>query len=194
MADSLLSAIEFVAHLPDVVDRAAQLSINSVATRSGLTLIRRSIYDDIAFPKDYLTTERLGVTKKASVQNLEAVITARHRPTSLARFAQGQALGSRARIGVRVKVSRAGGTTLLRNAWLTRLKNGNIGLAVRLKPGESLQNKNAPHRYWLVPDRVALLYGPSVDQVFRHVSEDTAPQIGNMVNEEFLRQFARLSI
>lgn len=192
MADSLLDAVSFFKRLPDVAEQAAQLSINSIATRTGLTLIRRTVLDEIAFPKDYLQGDRLGVTKKANRNDLEAVIAARQRPTSLARFAQGQALGSRARIGVRVTVKR-GSTQNLRTAWLVALKNGNIGLAVRLKPGESLGNKNKPHRNWLVPDKVALLYGPSVDQVFSHVREEVSPTIGNMVAEEFFRQFARLS-
>lgn len=194
MADSLLEAISFFQHLPDVVDKSAQLAINSTAKRSGMTLIRRTILDDIAFPRDYLTDDRLRVSQLANTSNLEAVITARQRPTSLARFASGQALGSRARIGVSVQVSRAGGSKRFKNAWLVRLKNGNIGLALRLKPGESLDNKTHPHRYWLVPDKVALLYGPSVDQVFSHVRGEVAPAIANMVNEEFLRQYARLSI
>lgn len=196
MADSLLDLIGFYQRLPDVTEQAAQLAINSTASRGGMTLIRRSILDEIAFPKDYLQGDRLQVKQKANKTNLEAVIAARERPTSLARFASGQSLGSRARIGVRVTVRR-GSTQVLRNAWLVRLNGGqggqNIGLAVRLKPGESLNNKNKPHRNWLVPDKVALLYGPSVDQVFSHVRVDVSPAIGNMVAEEFLRQFARLS-
>jgi hypothetical protein len=193
MADSLLDAVDFFKRLPGVAEQAAQLSINSVATRAGMTLIRRSILDEIAFPKDYLSGDRLAVAQKARPGDLEAVIRARQRPTSLARFAApGTALGSRARIGVRVGVRKGRGRTM-RNAWLVRLNNGNIGLALRLKPGERLDNKNEPHRYWLVPNRVALLYGPSVDQVFRHVSEDVAAPIGNMVAEEFFRQFARLA-
>ena len=157
-------------------------------------MIRRSILSDVAFPKNYLTDDRIGVTKKATQGDLEAVITSRERPTSLARFAApGTALGSRARIGVRVQVKTSRGATTLKQAWLTNLKNGNVGLAVRLKPGQSLSNRYKAVTAWLVPDKVALLYGPSVDQVFREVSEKTAPPIARMVTEEFLRQFARLA-
>lgn len=159
-----------------------------------MTLIRRSILDDIAFPKDYLTSDRIGVSKKAKPGDLEAVIKARQRATSLARFAApGTPLGSRARIGVKVHVKAANGSTLLKNAWLTKLRNGNVGLAVRIKPGQAFAGRHDPITNWLVPGRVALLYGPSVDQVFREVSEKTAAPIGRMVNNEFLRQFARLA-
>lgn len=193
MADSILDAIEYFQRFPKVAEQAAQLSINTVANRSGMKLIRSSILDEIAFPRDYLTTgDRLKVTKNATPGNLEAVITARERPTSLARFAGGQSLGSRAKIGVKVTVKKGGGT-LLKQSWLVRLKNGNIGLAVRLKPGESFENKTGDVRVWLVPDKVALLYGPSVDQVFRQVSRDKAVPIGNMVTQEFLRQFNRIA-
>jgi hypothetical protein len=194
MANSILDAVGFFQRLPDVADKAAQLAINTVATRGGMTLVRRSILDEIAFPKNYLTDDRIGVTKKAKPGDLEAVITARDRATSLARFAApGTPLGSRARVGVQVHVKNSNGATTLKQAWLTKLRNGNVGLAVRLKPGQALSNRYKGVTAWLVPDKVALLYGPSVDQVFRDVSEKSAAPVGRMVNEEFLRQFLRLS-
>lgn len=157
-------------------------------------MIRRSILDEVAFPKNYLNDERIGVKKRAVAGDLEAVIAARERPTSLARFAApGTPLGSRARVGVRVQVKRTNGVTTLKDAWMVRLKNGNVGLAVRLKPGQAIANRYKAVTAWLVPDKVALLYGPSVDQVFREVSEKSAAPISRMVTEEFLRQFARLS-
>jgi bifunctional N-acetylglucosamine-1-phosphate-uridyltransferase/glucosamine-1-phosphate-acetyltransferase GlmU-like protein len=169
MAISILDAADLIQRLPGAADMAAQLAINTVADRGGMTLIRRSILDEIAFPKDYLTRDRIGVTKKARPGDLEAVITARQRATSLARFAApGTSLGSRARIGVQVGVKRANGTTTLKNAWLTKLRNGNVGLAVRIKPGQSFKN--------------------------RDVSEKSAAPIGRMVLDEFNRQFARLAL
>lgn len=196
MAISLLEAIEGIGRISEVSDKAASLAINTVANRSGMTLLRKSILDDIAFPRDYLTADRFGVRQNANPQNLEAVITARHRPTSLARFvAPGTPMGSRARIGIRVQVNKKKGAakTFGKYAWLTTLENGNIGLALALKPGETLDNRYGEPA-WLVPGRVALLYGPSVDQVFRHVSEDDAPKIGQLVTDEYNRQFARLSL
>ena len=200
MADSLLDAIEFFQRLPQQADTAARLAINQTAQRGGLSLIRSTILDEIAFPKDYLKGDRLGVTQLAKSNDLQAVITARQRPTSLARFAPGQAVGSKARLGVRVTVGK-GKTSVLRSAWLVRLPKGeaksadsfNIGLAVRVKPGESVKGKKSDHQSWLVPGKVALLYGPSVDQIFREVSADVAKPIGELVTQEFLRQFVRLT-
>lgn len=194
MAQTILDAVDYFQRLPGVADKAAQLAINTVAERGGMTLIRRSILDDIAFPKNYLTGDRIGVSKKAKPDDLEAVIKARQRATSLARFADpGTPLGSRARVGVRVQVKHSNGATTLKNAWLTKLRNGNVGLAVRIKPGQAFANRTDAITSWLVPGRVALLYGPSVDQVFREVSEKSAAPIGRMVKDEFLRQFARLA-
>lgn len=199
MADSILDAISYFQRLPEVSAKAAVLAINQVAQRGALPLIRSDIMEEVAFPKDYLTDDRLGITKFASSSNLEATITARHRPTSLARFAPGQQIGSQRKIGVVVRVGK-GGSRVMRNAWLVRLARGepgsqdgfNVGLAIRLKPGETVQNKRDQRIAWLVPNQVALLYGPSVDQVFQEVSGKVADPVGDMLSTEFLRQFTRL--
>jgi hypothetical protein len=194
MPDSLLDTAAFIDHLPDVVEKAAQLAINQVATRGGLSLIKNDILEHIRFPKDYLTSDRLRVTQKAKPGQLEAVIGARERPTSLARFATpGTPIGSRLQAGVNVQVSAQGGGRMFNKAWLVRLKNGNVGLAMRLTHQKPFDNKNKAVTSWLIPDKVALLYGPSVDQVFRTTSEKVAAPIGTMVTTEFFRQFERLS-
>lgn len=191
---------KFFETAPDASETAARMAVNDIASRSGMKLIKGQMLDEIAFPAGYLTGDRLSVTKRATNKSLEAVITGRKRATSLARFVTGS-LGVGARnqqVTVRVKRGR---TEVMRNAFLVRLKQGaslnednyNIGLAVRLSPGESLGNKKTTHKSWLVPGRVALLYGPSVDQVFRSVADDVAPQIGDMLEAEFFRQFWRLS-
>ncbi len=203
MADSLLDAIRYFERFPEVTEKAAQLAINDVTRRGALKLARDEIMGEIAFDKSYLTGDRLGVTKFAKKGDLEAVITGRKRATSVARFAaKGTPVGTgpKVKMGVRVQVGR-GKTTVLRSAWLVRLNKGasmtedqyNVGLAVRLKPGESLENKHSTHKSWLVPGSVALLYGPSVDQVFATVSQQIADPVGDMVAKEFLRQFARLA-
>lgn len=197
--DALDGLVDYFTTLPDLTSRSARLAINQVATRGGLKLARDSIYDEIDFPDGYLNGDRLRVSKYAKEGDLEAVIVARKRATSLARFAGGQVIGSAMRSGVRVRV-KSGSSTHLRNAWLVRLRKGasidednyNVGLAVRIRPGESISGKHSTHRSWLVPNSVALLYGPSVDQIFRTVADDIAPRIGDMVADEFFRQFERL--
>lgn len=187
--------------LPELTALAMRFAINEVATRSGMTALKRKMLDEIAFPSGYLNPERLKVTRKASVTKLEAVITGRKRATSLARFVQGSpVIGGKGSTGLTVKVQK-GRTTYLKNAFLVKLNKGasfsqdnyNLGLAVRIKPGERIQNKHTSHQAWLVPNKVALLYGPSVDQVFAGVISHMGTDIGDMVAASFHRHFARLS-
>jgi hypothetical protein len=187
--------------MPELTARAMRLAINGVTKGKGMSAIKRQMLDEIAFPSGYLNADRLKVTKLATDTKLESVITGRKRATSLARFVNGTAVpNSKRSDGVTVRVQK-GRTTYLKNAFLVRLKRGasitednyNVGLAVRLKPGEQLANKRTQHKAWLVPNKVALLYGPSVDQVFAGVIEELRPQIGDDVAAEFHRQFARLS-
>lgn len=191
---------KFFETAPEASETAARIAVNDVTSRSGLKLVKDKMLDEIEFPAGYLTGDRLAVTKRATNKSLEAVITGRKRATSLARFVTGS-LGVGAKnqqVTVRVK---RGKTQVMRNAFLVRLKQGaslnedkyNIGLAVRLGPGETVGNKKTTHKSWLVPGRVALLYGPSVDQVFRTVADDVAPAIGDMLEAEFFRQFRRLT-
>ncbi len=193
---------EYLEQVPEIANNSIRMAINSVAAGKGMTLIKKSMTDEIAFPSGYLNADRLKLTKRATQTNLEAVITGRKRATSLARFVTGGAMvtNSKRPGGVQVRVKK-GKTTYLKNAFLVRLNKGasltedqyNVGLAVRLSAGESLSNKRSQHKSWLVPGRVALLYGPSVDQVFAEVSGTVAPKIGDMVAAEFHRNFARLS-
>lgn len=185
--------------MPDVTARAARLSINQVVQRGGMRAAQDAIYEEVNFPQGYLSGDRLRISKYARENDLEAIIVGRKRATSLARFAQGQTLGNQSN-GVRVRVKR-GSSEHLRRAWLVRLRRGtsldednyNIGLAMRINPGETIVGKKSAHTSWLVPNQVALLYGPSVDQVFRSVAADIAPHVGDMVATEFFRQFDRLS-
>lgn len=197
----LTDTVEYFESFPDISARAARLAINQVASRGGMRLAQDAIYEQVAFPDGYLSGDRLFVRKYAHEGDLEAIIVARKRATSLARFAQGQPIGSAAaRSGIRVQVKR-GKAVVMRRAWLVRLKQGasltedqyNVGLALRVNPGEKIVGKYSAHKSWLVPGSVALLYGPSVDQVFRSVLDDIAAPIGQMVVDEFFRQFARLA-
>ena len=193
--------LEYLDTMPEIAKRAMRLAINGTAKGKGMTAIKRQMLDEIAFPSGYLNADRLRVTSLASDNKLEATITGRKRATSLARFVTGNpVVGSKRQGGISVRVQK-GRTTYLKEAFLVRLRRGaslsednyNIGLAVRLKAGETLANKRSQHQAWLVPNKVALLYGPSVDQVFAGVIEELRPVIGDEVAAEFHRQFVRLS-
>lgn len=190
VVNGLKDVRDYFEQLPEIANKAAALAINDVAGGTGLTMLRKAVYDEIEFPKGYLDKTRLGLTKPATVSRLEATIKGRDRPTSLARFAsRGQYPGVNRKQGVRVVVKN-GRTKTFRKGWLVKLKNDNIGLAVRVGPGDRL-NKHTPGVH-LAPN-VLLLYGPSVDQVFRGVADDNSDKLAQMVSSEFLRQMTRLS-
>lgn len=194
-----LSDLEkFFQRAPEAATTAARMAINDTVSRQGMQMIRKDMMAQVAFPAGYLSGDRLFIAKRATNNNLEAVVLGRKRATSLARFAAGTTVLS-GKGGVQVRI-KSGRTTYLKRAFLVRLRAGasmsedkyNVGLALRLSPGERL-NKNTPHQSWLVPGKVALLYGPSVDQVFSDVADKVADPIGDMVTTEFFRQFARLT-
>lgn len=188
--DLLAETAKFFEQMPEIATKAARMAINDTAERKAVKEFKRDMEQQVNFPAGYLDRpDRFGVTRKATDARLEAVITARDRATSLARFASGQSPISTRGKKVIVQVKR-GRTRVLKKAFLVTLKNGNVGLAVRLKPGESLRNSVAAVR---LDNNVYLLYGPSVDQVFRSVAENSLPMLGDAVTKEFYRQFERLS-
>lgn len=201
-AVNLLDIDEFLSSQPEKTREAAKLAINDIATRKAVPQMRRAMREEVDFPPGYLENpDRFGVTRQATTSDLSATITARFRPTSLARFAQNQSFdGARRTGGVTVKVNKSGGGARINRAFFVRLRQGkdtadgfNTGLAIRLKPGERLRGrKKGASGVQLAPD-LYLLYGPSVDQVFREVSVAESPQVAVQLEKEFLRQYVRLS-
>ena len=186
--------------LPEVTTNAARFAVNFAALR-GASLASKEIRRQINFPGGYLGAvgkpgSRLAVTERASTNNLRAVITGRGRATSLARFARGSVRFGRPTRDPRVKVARGGGSSKVRGGFFVKLRAGasigenfNVGLAVRLKPGERIKNKR---KMVSLGKGAYLLYGPSVDQAFRSVAGDVQPDVSALATNEFLRQFARL--
>lgn len=188
-ADAFESTASFFKSLPDIAEQAMGTAINQVADRDGLALLKRDMREQVDFPPGYLENGRLKVVRRAVKGSLEAVIRGRDRATSLARFARGQNPGNTRGRGVRVTV-RGGRTQTLKGAFMVTLRNGNTGLAIRLKNGESPSFTQGAVK---LANNVYLLYGPSVDQVFRGVAEDRAGDISNMVTKQFFRQFDRIT-
>lgn len=180
--------------LPRTILLAAQRAVNRTADRTA-TAARGDIREQVNFAARYLTgtdssgRQRLGVSKRASADHLEAVITGRQRPTSLARFVSGTPKPGR--VGVSVAVA-PGFARLMKRAFVIRLPAGrgdietksNLGLAIRLRPDEVIHNKRV-----MVPlkGNLYLLYGPSVDQVFASVRADVAPDAERFLGDEFVR-------
>lgn len=198
--EALTGIEELLEAFPGATRQAARIALNDVSQNEGLAIYKKAVESQVDFGDGYLTPDRLGVTSKARDDALAVTITGRQRATSLARFARGQSVGGgKGRKGVRVRVKKGGPGETIENAWLVRLKRGssqdrdnfNLGLAIRLQPGERLRGKREVRSVQL-DQNVFLLYGPSVDQVFRDVAvTDTQPVLGK-VGDEFFRQFFRL--
>lgn len=187
IARGLADMQQYFDQFPTIASEAAAMAINEVSAGVGLTAIRRDMRSEIEFPSGYLEGDRLKLQKRATPTNLEAIIRGRDRPTSLARFASGQTpSNTRGRpINVRVKKGRV---RSLKRAFMVNLKNGNVGVAVRLKEGEELEKTDGAIR---LVDNVYLLYGPSVEQVFRGVATDNTPFIADSVRRRFVHHFSR---
>ncbi|MEN6332974.1 MAG: hypothetical protein ABFE01_01870, partial [Phycisphaerales bacterium] len=177
-AVNLLEIDEFLSSQPQTTRQAARLAINSIATRKAVPQFRKAMREEVNFPPGYVEDpDRFGVTKQATEADLSATVTARFRPTSLARFAPGQSFdGARRTGGVNVKVNKTGGAVRINRAFFVRLRQGkdtadgfNLGLAIRLKPGERLRGRKKGASGVELAPNLYLLYGPSVDQVFREV-------------------------
>lgn len=193
---------------PTIARDALKFAVNGAA-KFGARRASEEIRKQVRFSRSYLgdaskPEARLRITRVAKGNDLTAVISARRRPTSLARFASGTPSFGRSRgKGPRVKIKPGAGYKTIKNGFFLRLRAGtsnldkfNVGLAVRIKSGEMLKNRNKGLS-GLAPfgkdKNLYLLYGPSVDQVFQTVREDISPAVGAEAEREFLRQFARLS-
>lgn len=189
----LRQALGDMEDLPDRVSRSALQAVNRTAERAR-TRAAEKIGREVNFPRNYLSPAggRLTVAKKAQKGDLEARVRARSRATSLARFV---ASGTVNRTGVRVEVA-PGRSKYMRRAFLVTLRAGsstetksNLGLAIRLRPGETLQNKVKAVR---MERNFYLLYGPSVQQAFvsesgSGIAQEISPETLDFLEAEFGR-------
>lgn len=176
---------------------AAVRALNKIA-RDTRAKAARMIREQVNFPVRFLSERdrRFYVAKQATKSSMEAVIRAQGRATSLAQFVRGPAKPG-GKGGVYVEVS-PGRARFMRRAFLIKLPQGsspvtdtkfNLGLAIRLRPGETLKNKIEARR---VEKGLYVLYGPSVSQVFRAndgsgVADDVAAPALNALEDEFMR-------
>lgn len=188
--ENLLEPEELIGLTPEKIDRSAYRAINYTADRARKNS-DNEIRNQINFPASYLAPSagRLFVKDKAGPGNLNATILARHRATSLARFVTSDKdIG---KMGLTVSVQR-GKRSELERAFLMKLKSGNedidtknnLGLAVRLEKGQTPDKAYKPVR---ISDGLFLLYGPSVNQVFKTVRGDVSPQAEQDLEREFMR-------
>jgi hypothetical protein len=184
-----LSAQRSLSDIPKDTQRNALRAVNKMAQRARAEGSRQ-IRSQVAFTAGYLNQNERFTFKAARSLDDEAVVAARVRPTSLARFVTSGKPGN-SKTGVRVKVS-PDRAIRSRKMFLIRLRAGdeltetkfNLGLAIRLKEGETISNKI---KMVQMSKGLYLLYGPSISQVFQTVAEDMAPEVAADVEAEFLR-------
>lgn len=173
----------------------AARAINKV-TRDTRAKAAGLIRKEINFPGSYVAPaqRRLQVVSQASGAKLEAVIEAQGRATSLARFVNGGAKKGMRSPTVQVEPGRS---IEMKRAFLIPLRAGNaltdtqynLGLAIRLRPGETLRGKHTARK---IASNLYLLYGPSVYQALigndgSGIAEDLEPEIVDDLREEFFR-------
>lgn len=192
----VLDLENFLVSVPDKTRQAAAYAMNDVLTGQGLARFRKAVAAEVQFPSGYVD-DKIDIAQRATPTRLVASVVGRQRPTSLARFAAGGAIGGKGGVTVRVK----GSASYMPGAFLVRLRQGggitddgfNVGLAVRLKEGTVLKKKDTSRMVHL-EQNVVLLYGPSVDQILRNeVAEAETPEVVDAIATEFFRQFARLA-
>lgn len=181
---------------PEKLKRAQMLAVNKTA-RDGRAMFARDVRDQVNLPASYVSAnnKRLFIAQQASPFRTEAIIRAGGRPTSLARYARNPTSSKRGQ-GAVVEVA-PGRARFMRRAFFLRLPQGstltntqfNLGLAIRLRPGERIENKHSAVR---MASGLYLLYGPSVDQIFRSASgdglaTDRAPMLAERLEREILR-------
>lgn len=192
-----LKQLDFTRNLPNDVLRSIRIATNYAATR-GRTAMGREVLRQVNLPPDYVSprNRRLYVSKQAKNNDLEAVITARARATSLAQFVNGRN-GGEGNAPLSVEVHK-GSVRRMPGAFLMKLKSGsqltdtkfNMGLAVRTRSGRP----PASYKPVRVSDNLYLLYGPSVSQIIasstsgKGVADELTPDIQAMLEEEFWRQ------
>lgn len=183
----------------DRISKNASKAINTIARKSRVRGARE-IRKQVNLPASYVSPSGKGfyISETASPLSLQAKITARGRPTSLARFVQGSPRPGKAGVHLEVAPGRA---RFMRRAFVMNLRGtggstdpalANKGLAIRLRPGERLQNKVDALPFSGKDRQLYLLYGPSVDQIFRSrdgtgVASDMVPEIERDLTEEFIR-------
>lgn len=180
--------------------RIAAMALNRAA-REMRTQVARDIRDQVAFPASYLSPRggRLYVGLTAHKDRLAASIRARFRPTSLARFLVSGSLPGQPRKLTRIRV-RPGTVKAMGRAFPVRLRRGtaltdtqhNLGVAIRLRPGEVVHNKKQMVRFSRKHRNLYLLYGPSVQQAAlaaagTGVFKDRAAMAAEKVVAEYIR-------
>ncbi|ESQ85509.1 hypothetical protein AEAC466_04240 [Asticcacaulis sp. AC466] len=176
--EGLSGLLDDLDHIPETQRQAAVAAINKTADRTR-TQASRLMRNQVDFKASYLD-ERLKVTKYARGRDLTAVIRGRDRPTSLARFITHVSKGKGVAVAVKPGVAR-----FIKRSFIFKggTNQQNRLLAVRTDGGKPA----GAYKPIRLTDKLWLIYGPSIDQVFRVVRDDVAPAAAEYLETEFNR-------
>lgn len=153
--------------------------------------LRVELLAQINFPPGYLELpDRLEQSKYSTPTQLEARVSGRGRGTSLARFVVGGAtVGGKGGVTIEEK---PGTFSFFKQGFLVNLNSGNIGFAIRVRPGEQVHGVQRYQPIELFHNKAGqvtayLLYGVSVDQAMGDASDKVTPEITSAIRDEFLR-------
>jgi len=184
MSGSYVVTVEGLESFEELKDLDEKTRINEArAVNKTIDRIRaaasRDIRENINVTRSALAS-RLSLRKVARPGDPEAILNASDRPRSLASFVTSRRAKNK---GVTVEVKPGERKEMLR-AFIINLANGNRGLAIRLKPGETLKNKKYAKE---LGKNLYILYGPSVNQMFRMIAEDRVDEFASFLENEFIR-------
>lgn len=194
----------FLADYDDVTRGNLVKALNKTADKAR-TMSAEEVRNQVNLPASYLSPSqgRLKVSTRANKQSLEAIVSGRNRPTSLARFVVGAppVSGQRTK-GGKLRKPKGGKITVevkpgrraaLSRAFLVSIPGAvdsrNLGLAVRTEGGPP-PGAYAPKQ---LGENVWLVYGPSVGQVLSSVNnaggvyEEISAKTMQFLQDEFLR-------
>lgn len=182
----------YVDSIGSSVNRAASMSINETL-RMSHGLIKKDMMASVNLPSSYFGTineGRLRIAKYSKPEHLYGSLNARKRSTSLYRFLIGSAKrGADLRVGVK-----AGSNSVIKGSFAIRLKNGNMGFALRVK-GKVTSLRNSRKAKMLSPG-LFLLYSVSISQMMKQTLKNNDKiynATSNYLNNRFISNLDRLS-
>lgn len=191
VAEGMTDFVEKMRDLGDISPKASMAVNDALAwarTRAATLMLK-----EVDWPSSYLNPGegRFTIAEYSTPSTLEGKIKGRDRPTSLARFVRSGT--GKAGSPLSLAVKRGGSPTVFKHAFLMRLRSGNsgatgnMGLAYRTKDGKPPSGAWKPKQ---IGKNLFLLYGPSVDQVFRNVLDrdrEFIDQVTTHLDLEFRR-------
>lgn len=175
--------------LPVKLKAALIKTINNVVPDVRSIAIER-ITEQVALSKSYVQG-RLFVSQRANNTDPTAVISGRVRSTQLRRYKGTQLYvsaklpGKKRLAGTSVQVKTGRGASVLKHTWLIKLKHGETDARAGLTMG--IAERTGKDR-----NDFKILYGPSVDQVWRDVKDEITPDVEKLLEAEWLRQMRDL--